>query len=504
MRPAVAALGIAQPEFRDRLRWAVRVRWLVIGGFFALALSADLFGLFTSLRPCVEAAAVGVLLNAINHWSVARWRAVLPVTALALCGDLLLITYVTINTGGIESPFVTMYVVQVLATAMLVDTLVAAIVALAAVVLFGGALIGASAHLYSVGGLARTATGPMQTSLAYQGAWSAFFLYGLALLVYLGGYISQRLRASERDLAAQNRKLEEAVNALAASNGELVAAYERLKRTEAQLIQSEKMHALGQLVAGVAHELNNPISFVSANIEHLRLYVDRLTQLLDAYDAATIAPPDRERVETLKRDLRLSDVLADLPGLLADCEEGAQRTKRIVTELRTFSRSDEYERWRYIDIHQALESTLALLSYRLKNRVLVHRDFGELPEIECLPGQINQVLMNLLANAADAVGNAGNIWITTRTTESAAADGHTSEQVVITIRDDGAGIPADVQARIFDPFFTTKEVGKGTGLGLSVSYSIVGKHGGALSVVSAPGAGSTFTLRLPIEPPSRQ
>jgi len=501
MSLGTALSAITRPEFRERLRWAVRVRWLVISGFFTLAVVANSLGLFTSIRPCVHAAAAGVGMNAINQWSVARWRGVLPVTAFALGGDLLLITYVTINTGGVQSPFVTMFVLQILATAMLVDTLVAAVTALAAVALFGAALIGASLNLYTVGGLVSLSSGPIQTTLVYQGVWSAFFLYALTLLVYLGGYISQRLSASERALAAQNRKLEETVNALAATNGELVAAYNRLKQTEAHLIQSEKMHALGQLVAGVAHELNNPISFVSANIEHLRLYVDRLTQLLDAYDASAIPPADRERVETLKREVRLSDVLADLPGLLSDCEEGAQRTKRIVTELRTFSRSDEYARWRYVDIHQCIESTLALLSYRLKNRVLVHRDFGELPEIECLPGQINQVLMNLLANAADAVGTAGNIWIATRRTDPLGNDGE-SRQIVVTVRDDGNGIPADAQSRIFDPFFTTKEVGKGTGLGLSVSYSIVEKHRGTLTFTSAPGAGTTFALQLPVAQPS--
>ncbi|MBI4518834.1 MAG: hypothetical protein HY699_23820 [Deltaproteobacteria bacterium] len=473
---------------RDRFSWAVRVRWLVIGGFLVLAAVAHWGGLSVSLGPCLIAALVGSAINAANHWCVTRWRAVLPVTALALGVDLLLITYVTLNTGGVRSPFVIMYVVQVLATAMLVDTAVAAVTAVAAAALFGAAMGAEAIGLYAGGS-------PIEDSLVYRATWSAFLLYALALLVYLGGYVSQRLSASERDLAEKNRKLEETLAAHRAANRELAAAYERLKQTEAHLIQSEKMHALGQLVAGVAHELNNPISFVSANIEHLRGYIEQLTQLLKAYDGAELAATERAGIEQLKRTIRLPDVLADLPSLLRDCEEGAQRTKRIVTELRTFSRSEETDRWRRVDIHHCIESTLGLLNYRLKDRVTLHRDYATLPEVECIPGQINQVLMNLLANAVDAIGRSGNIWISSRLSNG------DSRGVEVAIRDDGVGIPADLHRRIFDPFFTTKEVGKGTGLGLSVSYSIVERHGGKLSVESLPGHGSTFTLALPIDQP---
>jgi len=500
---AISLRSLIDPGFRERLRWAVRVRWLVIFGFLALATAAHLGGLFVSIRPCLVAAGVGTLMNLLNQWAVTRWRAVVAITAGALGGDLLLITYVTINTGGTQSPFITMYVVQVLATAMLVGTAVAAVTAALAVGFFAIALGADAAGLYRGAGLGELTGQPIAITLAYRAAWSGFLFYALALLVYLGGYVSERLSASERDLAEKNRRLEEALAAQAAANAELSAAYDRLKRAEGHLIQSEKMHALGQLVAGVAHELNNPISFVSANIEHLRLYTDRLISLVNAYDRASLCDGDRARVEDLKRNFRLPDLLADLPGLLDDCEEGAQRTKRIVTELRTFSRSDESERWRRVDLHQCIESTLALLSHRLKNRVVVHRDFADLPEVDCLPGPINQVLMNLLANAADAIGDSGNIWITTRLADGAPAPRETTtSQAVISIRDDGAGISPEAQAHIFDPFFTTKDVGKGTGLGLSVSYGIVGRHHGTLHCVSAPGLGSTFTLSLPVEQPT--
>jgi two-component system, NtrC family, sensor kinase len=485
---------IADPSSRDRLIWAVRVRWLVIGGFFVLAVLGRAFGLFASIQACLVAALLGSVLNSINHWCVRCWRAVLPVTAVALAADLLLITYVSMSTGGVRSPFVTMYVIQVLATAMLVDTAVAGATAVIGVSLFGAALAAEAWGLYHGSSLGDPVTGPLDGTLAYRVVWSAFFLYALTLLVFLGGYISERLRASERDLGEKHRRLTEA-------NAQLAAAYERLKQTEAHLIQSEKMHALGQLVAGVAHELNNPISFVSANIEHLRLYIGRLKQLIDAYDATALPAPDRERIEQLKDTVALHDLLADLPGLLADCEEGAQRTKRIVGELRTFSRSDEFDRWRPVDLHECIESTLALLGHRLKEGIRVHRRFGDIPEVECLPGQINQVVMNLLANAIDAIGGKGNIWITTgREPSMQGASGNGC--VTLSIRDDGVGMAPDIKARIFDPFFTTKEVGKGTGLGLSVSYSIVERHGGSLRAESALGVGSTFTVRLPIEQPS--
>ena len=257
------------------------------------------------------------------------------------------------------------------------------------------------------------------------------------------------------------------------------------------------MRSLGELVAGVAHELNNPISFVAGNVEHLRTYVGRLQQLLDAYARLPVSENQRAQIDAVRRELRVDEALADLPGLLDDCDEGARRTKQIVTELRTFARSDEREAWRPADLHHGLDSTLALLAHRLKDRITVHRDYGALPEVECLAGQINQVFMNLMANAADAIGQSGNIWITTRLT------GDTTRPLAeICIRDDGSGMSADVQTRVFDPFFTTKEVGTGTGLGLSVSYGIAKRHHGRLSVESASGSGATFTLTLPVRGPS--
>ncbi|MFI5396992.1 MAG: sensor histidine kinase [Candidatus Binatia bacterium] len=488
---------------QNQLLWAVRVRWLVVGGFLFLALVAHAVGLFGSIMPSLRAAACGVILNGLNHWCVRQRRHLALVTAVAIPLDHVLITYVVVNTGGAQSPFIMMYVVQVLATAMLVDTRVAALSALFAMLmwLLGISLL-SSGHLQAPPLFAvDRGLGLASPTSVYHGMWAAFLLYCLSLLVYLGGYISNRLRTSERDLEDKNQRLQDALASLSAAHKDLSGAYDRLKQAEAHLVQSEKMRSLGQLVAGVAHELSNPISFVSANVEHLRTYVKALAQSLDGYASLPLPADERARLEARRRELQVDRALADLPGLLDDCEEGARRTKRIVSELQTFARGDRHDAWERVDLHRGIDSTLALLTHRLKDHIAVHRDYGELPEVECLPGPLNQVFMNLLANAADAIGlRNGNIWITTRLlpADPAAPGGRT---VAIAIRDDGVGMPSDLQTKVFDPFFTTKAVGQGTGLGLSVSYGIVERHGGRLALASVPGAGSTFTVTLPVTQP---
>jgi signal transduction histidine kinase len=488
----------------DRLRWAVRVRWLVIVGFLVLAVAAHAFGVFSSIAPCFYAAGVGAVLNTVNGWAVRRDRRVGLVTAIAIPADHVLTTYVVVNTGGVQSPFMMMYVVEVVATAMLVGTRVAAVSAAFAVLawLVGIGLL-ATAHLQVPALFAPGATAHAGVSSPlYHGTWAAFLLYCLTLLVYLGGYISERLRSSERDVELKNQRLQEALGSLARAHAELTAAYERLKRTEAHLIQSEKMRSLGELVAGVAHELSNPISFVSANVEHLRRYVNSLARGMEIYNTLPLPPEERARFEATRRALRIEEALTELPQLLDDCEEGARRTKHIVNELRTFSRSDRQEAWEHADVHRNIESTLALLSHRLKDHIAVHRQFGDVPEVECLSGPLNQVFMNVLANAADAIGhNKGNVWIATGLSRIDLPSQAGTPAVTIVIRDDGAGISHEAQARIFDPFFTTKAAGQGTGLGLSVSYGIIQRHGGTLTVASAPGGGATFTITLPVKQP---
>jgi signal transduction histidine kinase len=272
-------------------------------------------------------------------------------------------------------------------------------------------------------------------------------------------------------LALLNARLEDRVRERTAqleeANGELAHAYSELKSAETRLVHSEKMASLGRLVAGVAHEINNPVSFISTSVAPL---TRRLQQ------AAAKAPPHARGA------LREAEELA---GIMA---RGAARTAAIVKDLRSFSRLGEATR-KAVDLHDGLDVTLRLLEPRWRDRIAVHRDYGTLPLVECDPGQLNQVFMNLLANACDAIAGAGNIWVTTR----AAGD-----TVSVAIRDDGAGIPPAVLGRIFDPFFTTKAVGQGTGLGLAVSHAVVAAHGGRIDVESAPGAGSTFRVILPV------
>ncbi len=486
--------AIAAPGNRERLLWAVRVRWLVIAGFFALALVARRVGLLASIGPCVLVAAFGTAVNAANHWCVHRWRFVGAVTALAIPGDVLGITYVVVHTGGVQSPFVMMYVVQVIATAMLVDLVVATGAAVASVASFSAALLLQHAGILDADSAGMTAA----SGTMYQAVWALFLLYCLGLLAYVGGYIAERLRGSERDLAAKNEDLRRTLASLEQAHADLAATVTRLQAAEAQLVQSEKLRALGQFVAGIAHELNNPIAFVSANIEHLERSLTPIARLLAAYADAPIAEPARQALAAERRALGIDALLDDLPGLLHDCEDGARRAVEIVTALRTFARDDQRAQWVFADLHDRLDRTLALLRHRLADGVRVQREYGDIPPVECLPGQLDQIFMNLLANAADAVPPGGHICIRTALERDPPAAARPGPHVVVAISDNGPGIPEAIRSHIFDPFFTTKAAGKGTGLGLSVSHSIVERHGGTIAVESTPGAGSTFTVRIPV------
>ncbi len=486
---------LAVPGSRERLEWAVRVRWLVIGGFFALALVAWQVRLLPTLRSCVLAAGLGTVLNGLNHWCVARWRHVRAVTALAVPGDVLLITYVMINTGGVQSPFTMMYVVQVVATAMLVDLVVAGASAVASVGCFVGTLLLQRAGFFAAGGEVMAGG---DHGAPYQLVWALFLLYCLGLLTYLAGYISERLRCSEEDLVAKNRNLCQTIGALERAHADLQATCVRLQDTEAQLVQSEKMRALGQFVAGIAHELNNPITFVAANIEHLQRFVGPVERMLTAYGNAALGEPGRTELAEQRRVLRIDEFLDDLPGLLEDCEEGARRAAEIVAALRSFSRGDRLGEWGWVDVHDRLDRTLALLRHRLGDGVTVERAYAALPPVECMPGQLDQVFLNLLSNAVDAVGARGRIGICTSLQVDPPHARRRGGHAVVSVSDNGVGIPEDLRTRVFDPFFTTKEEGKGTGLGLSVSYGIAERHGGTITMESVPGRGSTFTLYIPV------
>jgi two-component system NtrC family sensor kinase len=246
---------------------------------------------------------------------------------------------------------------------------------------------------------------------------------------------------------------------------------------------------LGLLAAGVAHELNNPAGFIYGNMDLLGAYLSQLQNLLSVYDKATLPADLMQAVNSLKTEIRYEKLVGDLDSIIADCREGADRICDVVKNLRLFSRLDEAE-IKKVDIHSGIDSTLKLLSrYFSGGRVSLRRDYGDLPPVNCYAGQLNQVWMNLLVNAAQAIQNHGEVCISTKLEENS---------VKIAIFDSGCGIPADQLSRIFEPFFTTKPVGEGTGLGLSISYGIIERHGGTINVESQVGTGTTFTVRVPI------
>jgi signal transduction histidine kinase len=277
---------------------------------------------------------------------------------------------------------------------------------------------------------------------------------------------------------------------------ELGRAGEELKRTHAQLIHQEKMSSLGRLVAGVAHELNNPINFVYGNVDFLGRYMDDLLSLVDLYESGKEAIPAelRARIERKKEEIEFDFLIEDSRKLIRSIRIGAERTASIVRDLKTFSRQS-HGAMQEADLVSGIETTLNLLAPLTKNRITVVRDFAmPHPRITCHIGHINQVFMNILTNAAQAIDGEGTITVSIQP----AMEG---DVVVFKVTDTGRGIAPEIQEKIFDPFFTTKDVGEGTGLGLAISESIVAAHGGTIQVESRPGDGATFTVVLPVRPP---
>lgn len=276
---------------------------------------------------------------------------------------------------------------------------------------------------------------------------------------------------------------------LEARNEELLRGKQQLQRLQAQIVQNEKMASIGQLAAGIAHELNNPVGFLYGNLDLLESCVRDLTRVVRFFDSARLGPEDAAAAAALKAEIGYERTVADLDSIIADCREGAERVRDIVQNLRTFSRLDEAE-FKRTDIHEGLDSTIRILSrYFSVGNIRLVREYGDLPVVEAFGAKLNQVWMNLLANAAQAIGSENG----TVTIKTWASD----DRVFVAVSDTGCGIPASELGRIFDPFFTTKSVGDGTGLGLSISFSIIEDHGGAIRVDSEPGKGTTFTVELP-------
>ncbi|MCW6048877.1 HAMP domain-containing protein [Lyngbya sp. CCAP 1446/10] len=292
---------------------------------------------------------------------------------------------------------------------------------------------------------------------------------------------------------------EDEIGVLAASFNQLiqrVSEYtEELKQTQSQLIQTEKMSSLGHMVAGIAHEINNPVNFIGGNIDYANQYIEDLAGLVTLYQEYYPNPPDaiQERIE----DIELEFLREDLPKTLSSMKMGADRIHEIVVSMRNFSRLDD-GKMKPADIHEGIDSTLVILNHRLKQGIEVIKKYGNLPPVECFGSQLNQVFMNIISNAIDALeevkktdkGFSPTIWISTEVMADNA--------VTVKIRDNGPGIAAASAQQIFDPFFTTKSIGKGTGLGLAISYQIVAKHQGKIEVNSQIGQGTEFVINLPV------
>lgn len=327
------------------------------------------------------------------------------------------------------------------------------------------------------------------------------FLDGLFLIAFISAMLNEireemrQRKAAENTVRQLNASLEENVEELSRTNNELQALNTKLAQAQSQLLQSEKMAAIGMLAAGVAHEINNPVGFIKSNMQSLGKYIDDLLRVVSAYEKVEALLPEHRasftELHRLQEQIDFEYEKTDILALMSESLQGLERVTKIVQNLKDFSHIESQDKWIVDDIHKEVESTLSIIRYELSS-CEVKKEYGVLPPVECLPSQLNQVFMNLLMNAAQAIETRGTITIRTGTGD---------DTVWIEIADTGNGIAPESLSHIFEPFYTTKPVGKGTGLGLFVSYSIVQKHHGRITVESDVGIGTTFRVWLPIRQP---
>ncbi len=335
-----------------------------------------------------------------------------------------------------------------------------------------------------------------------------FLIVGLVFFIYRSYKVkrdanleielkNRELQSRHEEIVAQSQEIQHANEEVVATNEaleeqkkELQFTLENLKLTQTQLIDSEKMASVGVLTAGIAHELNNPINFVSGNVNPLRRDMDDIFTIIHTYDAIVSNNKLEDifsEVDALKAQMDYSFLVQEIANLLEGIDEGANRSSQIVKGLRSFSRLDEEECQVY-DIHEVIDSSLILLHNKMKNRITVRKDYAEFEEVECFPSKLNQVFMNILTNSLQAIEDKGEIFIQTISSDIGFK---------IIIKDTGRGMTPEVKKHIFEPFFTTKEVGQGTGLGLSISFGIIEQHKGFIDVISSPGKGTEFIISLP-------
>ncbi len=305
---------------------------------------------------------------------------------------------------------------------------------------------------------------------------------------------SEEIKQKSEELRAQSENLKEINEALEIEKSNTELTLEHLKQTQSMLVQQEKMASLGQLTAGIAHEINNPVNFISSGIDSLRLVLGDLLTIVKEYDNLNLENTENQLniIKELKDELDYDLLLKGIGELSSSIKTGADRTAEIVRGLRKFSRLDE-DSLKMIDLHENIDATLVILHNQYKERIEIVRQYGDLPAIECNPGKLNQVFLNILVNAIEAIENKGIISIKTKLSLI-----ETKKYVEIHITDTGIGMTEEVKKRIFEPFFTKKDVGKGTGLGLSISYGIIEQHKGKIEVISQKGVGTEFIVYIPI------
>ncbi|MBM3262653.1 MAG: hypothetical protein FJY97_04410 [candidate division Zixibacteria bacterium] len=308
-------------------------------------------------------------------------------------------------------------------------------------------------------------------------------------------FANQALQDKTYDLEEANTKLDSSNQELNVAKQQVEVAFKELREAQSQLVHAEKMSSLGQLTAGIAHELNNPINFVSANVKPLRQDIQDILEVLNRYGELT--PEDAKNgleeklteIEQLKEEIDLTYVIEEMDQLTKSISNGATRVADIVKDLRNFSRLDEDD-LKKVNLHEGLDSTVKLLNNQLKHIEVIKEYAGDIPEIDCYPGQVNQVLMNIMTNSIQAMKDGGQLRIHT---ERAGEN-----QIKVRITDSGCGMTPEVLGRVFEPFFTTRDVGEGTGLGMSVTYGVIQKHSGKIEAESEVGKGTPLTVTLPL------